>query len=870
MRKFLSSIVLLVLSLFTVNVSAQTVGETILGTPSISWMKDNWGTDISGQCTFIKFNYPDADESKYYRKKNEGLAAKLYQGTTLVEESTFGYDWDLWQNGAKFNTILDPSKTYRVEFAEGCWYMSSDEEGEEKVEISPAKEFVIEATQGGGGQQGGSEVTPWSFTTVTPAVGNVANIKKITIKCENGTDLSNLIGMVKGVLKCSETGVEKNIFFNTIWDGSGIESDNTTKASEDGTYTLTIAEGAATVNGNPNNEFTVTWTIGQVTPPAPTTTTLSLNATSATLNVGDTKQLTASTNVTALIAYESSNPQVATVDETGLVRAVGAGTCTITASIAASDDHTAASATCEVTVNAPAPTGPFASITIGSDVIELSENEAIELYEYPAGAVIKINLSDAAILGAWYEIKDLTTNEVYKSFAEMQKGEGYYSCEMPRTYGMVAGHNYAIHTWFKNKASQLSGQILYEYNFLVKGTNNDVPVLSTVSFYESVSPTEDFVLTGVTGTNTIDVRFKGEAPASATAWATVGQGSRVNLTTTISGQTVKVTVPNSAIAQGVLVLFVQAKDSEGHIIGGGDQSVNPDNGALSFSWLAEVGLEQPRMLEANTTVDELKTVTFKASDILSLDEGQLVTINGAVKRRYQTLQVMDKLGNVIVSEVTADQYEQVGNDITLTLKSGIVEAGEYTIVLPYGAFLIGEEMQAASNASGTYVVTVSGNLEPESDNILGDPVFTVTADKITISFPNAKVSDIEDGAVVFPGGIIINTPDGTEATEQYRYPDDLFLPTTDAISFTCSNPCGKDAIVTIPAEGIQVIDYTQGGWDGTVVYTNSEALTNNTSTGINAAKAAVMNGAAFNIAGQKVNADAKGIIIVNGKKQVNK
>lgn len=867
MRKFLSSIVLLVLSLFTVNVSAQTVGETILGTPNLEFLEA-----YASQGTYIKFNYPATANFSVYTGHSRAVKAQLYQGETLIEEATYGFAFSPTAfYGFSFTTKLDSSKDYRVEIPQGVWWVEDDKTGD-NVEESPAKTLTIAASQGGGEQGGGeggggSEVTPWSFTSVTPAAGNVASLNKITLKA--AVDLGSITGMTKGTIKCNETNVTTNIFFMPSFAGD-LEA-SFTKITAEGTYTLTVAEGAATVNGNPNNEFTVTWTIGQVTPPAPTTTTLSLNATSATLNVGDTKQLTASTNVTALIAYESSNPQVATVDETGLVRAVGAGTCTITASIAASDDHTAASATCEVTVNAPAPTGPFASITIGSDVIELSENEAIELYEYPAGAVIKINLSDAAILGAWYEIKDLTTNDVYKSFAEMQKGEGYYSCEMPRTYGMVAGHNYAIHAWFKNKASQLSGQILYEYNFLVKGTNNDVPVLSTVSFYESVSPTEDFVLTGVTGTNTIDVRFKGEAPASATAWATVGQGSRVNLTTTISGQTVKVTVPNSAIAQGVLVLFVQAKDSEGHIIGGGDQSVNPDNGALSFSWLAEVGLEQPRMLEANTTVDELKTVTFKASDILSLDEGQLVTINGAVKRRYQTLQVMDKLGNVIVSEVTADQYEQVGNDITLTLKSGIVEAGEYTIVLPYGAFLIGEEMQAASNASGTYVVTVSGNLEPESDNILGDPVFTVTADQITISFPNAKIpAGITDGEVTLPGGVIVNTPDGTEDTEKYAYPDAVTIPTTDVISFTFNNPCGANAIVTIPAEGIQVVDYTTDYFNGTVIYTNSEALTNNTTSGINAIKAAAVNGAAFNIAGQKVNADAKGIIIVNGKKQVNK
>lgn len=844
------------------------VGENILGTASISWVKDNWGADISGQCTFIKFNYPDADESKYYRKRNDGVTAELYEGENLIETSTFAYDWDLWQNGAKFNTILDPSKTYTVKFAEGCWYMSSDEEGENKIEVSPAKTFTIEATTGGGGNETPS-ATAWDFTSVTPAAGKVTSLNKITVKAQ-GIDFSSVTGMTKGVIKCAETDAVTNVFFMATWDGSGLEA-SFAKISADGTYTLTIAEDALKINGNPNNEFTATWTIGEVAPPTPepVTTTLSLDAATATLTVGDTKQLTATSNVTALIAYESSNTEVAIVDETGLVRAIGAGTATITASIAATDDYTAASATCEVTVEATASTEPFASITIGSDVIELSETEAIELENYPAGAVIKVMVSDEAIKMARYEILDKTTDEIYKSFADMTKGDGFYYCEMPREYGMAAGHEYAIHVWFRNSMSSFSGQTLYEYNFLVNGTNKNVPVLSVVSEYESVAPTEDFVLTGVTGYNTIDVRFKGEAPASATAWSTLEQGIRMNLSTEIVGNTVKVTVPNNAISHGVLVLFVQAKDAEGHIIGGGDQSVNPNNGALSWSWSSEVGCEMPQMLEAGTTVDELKTVTFKASDVLSLHEGQLVKVGeGEYIRRYNQLQVMDKLGNVIVGSVTASQYSESGNNIVLTLNEGIIEAGEYTIVLPYGAFLIGEEYAAASNASGTYVVTVTGNLVPAPKDILGEAVLAVTDSKITITFPEAEIPEgITDGEISLPGGVIINTPDGTEDTEKYANPDAVVLPATDGVSFTFNNPCGANVVVTIPAGGIQVIDYTND-YFGKVIYSNSEAITlSGVSTGI-ASASALSKGVkvVYNLAGQKVGANAKGIVIINGAK----
>ena len=41
-------------------------------------------------------------------------------------------------------------------------------------------------------------------------------------------------------------------------------------------------------------------------------------------------------------------------------------------------------------------------------------------------------------------------------------------------------------------------------------------------------------------------------------------------------------------------------------------------------------------------------------------------------------------------------------------------------------------------------------------------------------------------------------------------------------------------------------------------------------TGINALKAAAQNGAIYNVAGQKVNAGYKGLIIMNGNKFVNK
>ncbi len=76
--------------------------------------------------------------------------------------------------------------------------------------------------------------------------------------------------------------------------------------------------------------------------------------TSASLEPGATLELKATTNSTATITYSSSNKDVATVSEAGVVTAVAVGEADITASVAADGVYTAASAVCKVSVVADA------------------------------------------------------------------------------------------------------------------------------------------------------------------------------------------------------------------------------------------------------------------------------------------------------------------------------------------------------------------------------------------------------------------------------------------------------------------------------------------------------------------------------------
>ena len=133
---------------------------------------------------------------------------------------------------------------------------------------------------------------------------------------------------------------------------------NVTWVSSD-TSVATVENGVVTAVGKGTATITVTTEDGgfpatcEITVKIPVSS-VTLNPTSTALVVGDTKQLTASVEPEnaddSTVVWSSSNAKVTTVDQNGLVTAVGVGTTTITAT--AGDK----SATCTVTVTAkPVP-----------------------------------------------------------------------------------------------------------------------------------------------------------------------------------------------------------------------------------------------------------------------------------------------------------------------------------------------------------------------------------------------------------------------------------------------------------------------------------------------------------------------------------
>ena len=95
-------------------------------------------------------------------------------------------------------------------------------------------------------------------------------------------------------------------------------------------------------------------------------TSITLEPTSATLNVGETVTITATiTPSDALntdVTWTSSNPSIATVDANGVVTAIASGTVTITAT----NTNSGVSATCAITVVAPLAPGECVTLVEGS------------------------------------------------------------------------------------------------------------------------------------------------------------------------------------------------------------------------------------------------------------------------------------------------------------------------------------------------------------------------------------------------------------------------------------------------------------------------------------------------------------------------
>ncbi len=133
-----------------------------------------------------------------------------------------------------------------------------------------------------------------------------------------------------------------------------VTSSNPAVVSVQGNIAMTVGEGTAVLTAvAEDGGFVATHTVTVVFPKNDYES-IKLNRTSRTLTVGNTTTLTVTVSpkfegVDPVVTWTSSDPSVATVDSNGKVKAIAAGTATITVTV--SDNVTPHTATCKITVN---------------------------------------------------------------------------------------------------------------------------------------------------------------------------------------------------------------------------------------------------------------------------------------------------------------------------------------------------------------------------------------------------------------------------------------------------------------------------------------------------------------------------------------
>lgn len=339
----------------------------------------------------------------------------------------------------------------------------------------------------------------------------------------------------------------------------------------------------------------------------------------------------------------------------------------------------------------------IASITINGQIYHLSETTPIELASYPEGSVFTITLADEAIKKISYEIIDKTTDEIYKSVADLEKGnDGQWTAVMPRTYDLVAGHLYAIHVVARDGMSSFNSNILHEYNFLVNGTNQDVATYSTVKVV-SIDPSTDEIITSANPVITISFS---EAIATVSAKAILGQMMSedipANNITTSDNITWQISIPATAISSGSLSLNIYATDNEGNRVTDPEAGVgSPETCYLHYDWSSTIGLPVPTLAEEGKTLEGIETLTFEYDGIGLNQDNATATWNEIT---------IACNGMVIDMTITEDMFTVAGDEsvggtqLKFTLKEPLREVGTYTITVPAYAFMLGHDQ--SNNYSG--------------------------------------------------------------------------------------------------------------------------------------------------------------------------
>jgi LPXTG-motif cell wall-anchored protein len=195
---------------------------------------------------------------------------------------------------------------------------------------------------------------------------NIALANVTSVSITPGSDASIVAGGtldLTGVI--NQDGTTTGTGYEWSTTGTGISFSSTTTAATTITGLTAGSSNLVTFRGYDDEDTT-----GDTASLTVTVLTMGISDTAVTLTGGTTHQLSASNVLTGSVSWNSDNTNVATVDATGLVTAVGAGTATITATSTPGGGADTQTRTCVVTVN------PIVTLSPASQTITAASTSA--------------------------------------------------------------------------------------------------------------------------------------------------------------------------------------------------------------------------------------------------------------------------------------------------------------------------------------------------------------------------------------------------------------------------------------------------------------------------------------------------------------
>lgn len=742
-----------------------TVSDDDEGTadPSAPNLKEPFFELVAGAGVNVKFTYPVSYEPENYNKAaQEGKVAKLYEDGAEVAAAAFGFQMSPdYFYGAHFTYDIVEGKTYKVTFPAGCWYVEKiDDYGNSEVVLeSPEVSYTWvggeesgtvvnpddQPGEGGGDEPGPDQpASPISIKFLVPdqlaAITNNMEVANVTVdrayysiywhvRCATDPDfyfggtLSAAGGAGTYTIKAStpssqpvelNSGNTYTFSFESCefgWDAPALIASFDVQgagaaAEQFSDITITDFDGNMGALGYMfKNKYNVTFSapVKEVKAFAPMGMDGTVNF---PVTAADNEGLKWTIDVSSMAGEEGAfELHVQARDAATGLRLKGTynldNSFIYTISISTSDPNQGGGDDPEL----PSEEVEIATITIGNTVYKLSETNAIDLESYPSGAVFTITLADEAIKKVTYEIIDHTTDEILKSIADLTKGdEGQWTATMPRTYQMVAGHQYYVHVVARDGMSSFTSNVLHEYNFLVNGTNENVATYSTVKV-ASIDPSENTIITDAAPVITITFT---EAIASLQVTAVLGQMSSAaipasNITTT-DNIAWTVNVPKGMISDGTLSLNFVAIDNQGNRVTDAANGVGlPENCYIHYGWATTVGLPTPQLTENGKTLQAIEALHFTYEGI-GLNQDNATATWNQITISCQGVDVELNLTEQMFSVSGDDSVG--GTMLTLTLAEPIKVSGVYTIHVPAYAFMLGHDQANFYSGECTFTVTV--------------------------------------------------------------------------------------------------------------------------------------------------------------------